>query len=267
MDRYAVFGHPVKHSKSPSIHAQFAQQTGQALSYVAMELPLEDFESSARACFEDLHFKGANVTVPFKEQAFAMVDELSPRAERCGAVNTLIKLADGRLRGDNTDGLGLVADLKFHNVELGGKKILVIGAGGAVRGVLQPLLAECPSKLVITNRTVSKAEELAKDFADLGNVSASAIADLNEAFDVVINGTSASLSGFCPVADPAILAAGATCYDMMYSDKPTVFNAWAAEHGAIPIDGLGMLVEQAAEAFNLWRGARPDTTAVRQELR
>lgn len=267
MDRYAVFGHPVKHSKSPNIHAQFAKQTAQALQYTAMELPIEGFIESARACFEDLNFKGANVTVPFKEQAFAMVDELSPRAERCGAVNTLIKLPDGRLRGDNTDGLGLVADLKFHNVELAGKKILVIGAGGAVRGVLQPLLAQDPSKIVIANRTLSKAEDLAKDFADLGNISASAISDLNDAFDVVINGTSASLSGFCPVDDPAILAAGATCYDMMYSDKPTVFNAWAVEHGATPIDGLGMLVEQAAEAFQLWRSVRPETQAVRADLR
>lgn len=267
MDRYAVFGHPVKHSKSPSIHAQFAQQTEQDLTYTAMELPIKGFIESARACFEDLNFKGANVTVPFKEQAFAMVDELSPRAQRCGAVNTLIKLPDGRLRGDNTDGLGLVADLKFHNVELAGKKILVIGAGGAVRGVLQPLLAENPAKVVIANRTVSKAEALANDFADLGEVSASAINELSEAFDIVINGTSASLSGFCPVDDPAILAAGATSYDMMYGDKPTVFNAWAAEQGATPIDGLGMLVEQAAEAFNLWRNVRPETNAVRADLR
>ncbi|WP_119395908.1 shikimate dehydrogenase [Salinibius halmophilus] len=267
MDRYAVFGHPVKHSKSPKIHAQFAKQTDQDLSYVAMELPLEGFMESARACFEDLNFKGANVTVPFKEQAFALVDELSPRAERCGAVNTLIKLADGRLRGDNTDGLGLVADLKFHKVELADKKILVIGAGGAVRGVLQPLLAENPAKVVIANRTVSKAEDLANDFADLGSVAASAISELNEAFDVVINGTSASLSGFCPVEDPNILAAGATCYDMMYGDKPTVFNAWAAEQGAKTIDGLGMLVEQAAEAFQLWRGVRPETEQVRADLR
>ena len=266
MDRYGVFGNPIGHSKSPQIHALFAAQTGQALSYEPLLAPLEEFPAFARAFFEN--GQGANITVPFKEQAYRMADELTERARRAGAVNTLKKLEDGRLLGDNTDGAGLVADLLNAGVTLSGSRILLLGAGGAVRGVLEPLLAHRPAALVIANRTASRAEQLVQEFAELGSLSASGFAELAEPVDLIVNGTSASLGGeLPPLADSLIVAGRSFCYDMMYSAEPTPFCRWAAALGATTRDGLGMLVEQAAEAFELWRGVRPDTAPVLAELR
>jgi shikimate dehydrogenase len=267
MDRYGVFGNPIGHSKSPQIHQMFAEQTGQSLSYERLPAPLDDFTGFARAFFET--GLGANVTVPFKEQAFRLADQLSERARRAGAVNTLQKRADGTLLGDNTDGIGLVRDLLDNaGVTLRGKRILLLGAGGAVRGVLEPLLAQQPSALLIANRTVAKAEQLATEFAALGAVRASAFEDLDGPFDVIVNGTSASLGGELPPLGEGLLQPGVSfCYDMMYGAAPTAFCAWAAERGVATRDGLGMLVEQAAAAFELWRGIRPQSASVLAELR
>ena len=268
MDRYCVFGNPIGHSKSPLIHQMFAAQTGEALTYEALLAPLDDFAGFARAFFRE--GRGANVTVPFKEEAFRLADALTGRAARAGAVNTLKKQDDGRLLGDNTDGAGLVRDLTVNaGLALAGKRILLLGAGGAVRGVLEPLLAERPAELVIANRTVAKAEELARLFADLGPVLASGFDWIDAPVDLIINGTSASLAGELPPISPRLIAPGHTvCYDMMYAKEPTAFNRWAASHGAArTLDGLGMLVEQAAEAFWLWRGVRPDSAPVLAELR
>lgn len=268
MDRYGVFGNPIGHSKSPLIHGMFAAQTGEQLVYDALLAPLDDFAGYARAFFET--GKGGNVTVPFKEQAFRLADALSERARRAGAVNTLKKLEDGRLLGDNTDGAGLVRDLTVNaGLDLSGKRILLLGAGGAARGVLEPILAERPQSLTIANRTVEKAEQLAHEFADLGPVAACGFDWISESVDLIINGTSASLAGELPPIAPSLIQPGHTvCYDMMYAKEPTAFNRWAAERGAACcIDGLGMLVEQAAEAFHLWRGVRPDSTPVLAELR
>jgi len=268
MDRYCVFGNPIGHSKSPLIHRLFAEQTGQALTYDARLAPLDDFVGDARAFFAD--GLGGNVTVPFKEEAFRLADELTERARRAGAVNTLKKLADGRLLGDNTDGAGLTRDLQDNaGFSLAGKRILVLGAGGAVRGVLEPFLAQKPAVLVIANRTVAKAEQLVREFADLGPLVAAGFDWIDAPVDLIVNGTSASLGGELPPIAPSLIQPGHTlCYDMMYGREATAFNRWAAEQGAARcLDGLGMLVEQAAEAFELWRGVRPDTAPVLAELR
>ncbi len=268
MDQYVVFGNPIGHSKSPLIHRLFAQQTGQQLEYHTLLAPLDDFAGAARDFFAQ--GRGANVTVPFKEDAYRLCDSLTERAQRAGAVNTLSKQADGRLLGDNTDGAGLVRDLTVNaGVSLKGKRILLLGAGGAVRGALEPLLAQQPASVVIANRTVEKAERLAELFADLGPVSASGFDWLQESVDLIINATSASLSGELPPIAGSLIEPGKTvCYDMMYGKEPTPFCRWASEHGAaLVLDGLGMLAEQAAEAFYLWRGVRPDSAPVLAELR
>ena len=269
MDRYGVFGNPIGHSKSPLIHRLFAEQTGQQLSYEPLLVPLDDFDGYARDFFS-AGGMGANVTVPFKEQAFQLADQLSARARRAGAVNTLKRLADGQLLGDNTDGAGLQRDLLLNaGIPLRDQRILLLGAGGAVRGVIEALLAEQPAALVIANRTVAKAEQLAHEFADLGPVAASAYDWLDEPVDLIINGTSASLAGEVPLLAGSLIQPGHTrCYDMMYGAEPTAFNRWAGQQGALQVlDGLGMLVEQAAEAFALWRGVRPPTATVRDSLR
>jgi shikimate dehydrogenase len=268
MDHYVVFGNPIGHSKSPLIHRLFAEQTGEQLEYETLLAPLDDFTGAAQAFFRK--GSGANVTVPFKEQAFRLADSLTERAQRAGAVNTLRKGLDGRLLGDNTDGAGLVRDLTVNaGVSLQGKRILLLGAGGAVRGALEPLLAEKPAVLMIANRTVEKAEQLAHLFEDLGPVFASGFDWLEEPVDLIINATSASLAGELPPISPSLIQPGHTvCYDMMYGKEPTPFCRWATEHGAAQsLDGLGMLAEQAAEAFYLWRGVRPDTAPVLAELR
>ena len=268
MDRYVVFGNPIAHSKSPVLHRLFAEQTAQAMQYDTLLAPLDDFSGCARAFFEK--GRGANVTVPFKEDAYRLADQLTARAQRAGAVNTLSKLVDGRLLGDNTDGAGLVRDLTVNaGFSLKGKRILILGAGGAVRGALEPILAEGPAAVTIANRTVEKAEVLAELFSDLGSVAASGFDWLHEPVDLIINATSASLAGEVPPIASSLIEPGKTlCYDMMYGSAPTPFCVWAGEQGAGKVmDGLGMLAEQAAEAFYLWRGVRPDTAPTLAELR
>lgn len=260
-DHYAVFGNPIAHSKSPVIHAAFARQTGQDMDYTSILAPVDGFVESVRA-FQAGGGAGANVTVPFKEQAFAMADERTARAQAAGAVNTL-KFQAGEILGDNTDGVGLVRDLTANlGVVLEGRRILLMGAGGAARGVVPPLLEEAPAELFIVNRTATKAEELARCFAGAGVVEGGgyeALAGRN--FDVVINATSASLGGELPPLREEVFTPGAWAYDMMYG-RETPFTAFARGRGARVADGLGMLVEQAAEAFFLWRGVRPETKPV-----
>ena len=257
-DRYAVFGHPIAHSKSPLIHAAFARQTGQDITYEAILAPKDGFADSV-AAFIAAGGRGANVTVPFKEAAFKLVHRLSPRAERAGAVNTL-SFDAGSIRGDNTDGAGLVADLTRNlHCTLSGKRILLLGAGGAARGVIEPLLDQQPAALVIANRTPSRAQELAELFGR--GVSACGFEEANTPFDLVINATAASLAGELPPLSPRVFSANSLAYDMMYG-RDTPFLSFARTHGAATADGLGMLVEQAAEAFYLWRGVRPDTAPV-----
>ncbi len=267
-DFYAVFGNPIQHSKSPAIHRMFAEQTGQDLHYTKQLVDSDKFTASADTFFAQ-GGRGLNITVPFKQEAFAYAHSLTARAQRAGAVNFLAKLSDGSILGDNTDGIGMVHDMHNLGWQLAGKRILLLGAGGAVRGVLQPLLAEQPAHIVIANRTLAKAEELAKNFTDLGNVQAISYEQLaGEQFDIVINGTSASLSGELPPLPDHLLREGAHCYDMMYGAEPTVFLQWAAQQGAAQLaDGLGMLVGQAAEAFYLWRQIRPEVVPVLTSLR
>ncbi|MEM5616895.1 shikimate dehydrogenase [Pseudomonas aeruginosa] len=269
MDRYCVFGNPIGHSKSPLIHRLFAEQTGEALVYDAQLAPLDDFPGSPGASSEQ--GKGANVTVPFKEEAYRLVDELSERATRAGAVNTLIRLADGRLRGDNTDGAGLLRDLTANaGVELRGKRVLLLGAGGAVRGVLEPLPRRVPGGAA--DRQPHGAEGRGPGRAvrrPRRGCTAASFAEVEGPFDLIVNGTSASLAGDVPPLAQSVIEPGRTvCYDMMYAKEPTAFNRWAAERGAArTLDGLGMLVEQAAEAFFLWRGVRPASAPVLETLR
>lgn len=268
MDRYCVFGNPIAHSKSPRIHRRFAELTGEPVSY---EARLAERSGFAMALHQFLAEGGCgcNVTVPFKEEAWRLAEQRSARAETAGAVNTLWRDADGRLQGDNTDGVGLVRDLRQNaGVALTGKRLLVLGAGGAVRGVLGPLLEARPAGLVIANRSPEKAVQLATAFAAAGEIQAHPLGALaGQQFDIVINGTAASLQGELPPLPAGILAAGALAYDMMYGAEPTVFMRWAAAGGAATRDGLGMLVEQAAEAFFIWRNLRPPTAAVLAELR
>lgn len=267
-DFYAVVGNPIGHSKSPAIHTAFAEQTGQDLKYEALLFELDLFAEQARAFFE-AGGRGLNVTVPFKLDAWQFAEILSKRAKRAGSVNTLMIGKDKKIYGDNTDGVGLVRDiLQNHGGVIEGKRVLVLGAGGAVRGVLEMILAEKPQTLVIANRTVSKAQALADEFTGLGSVTAVGFEELSSQFDLVINGTAASLQGDLPPLPTGILADGAWCYDMMYGADETPFNAWAREQGAARMmDGLGMLVEQAAESFFIWRHVRPGTEAVISSLR
>lgn len=270
-DLYALFGNPINHSKSPHIHRQFAEQTGQDMHYTKQLVNEGEFEQAVQDFFAQ-GGKGLNITVPFKLNAFDFAQKRTARAERAGAVNTLALLRDGSILGDNTDGIGMVHDMHNLGWELEGKRILILGAGGAVRGVLQPLLEENPAQVIIANRTKSKAEDLAKNFHDLGNVQAKAFEQLTgEVFDIVINGTSASMQGELPPLPDNLLAANACCYDMMYGAEPTIFLRWAIERGAAQTaDGLGMLIGQAAEAFYLWRQIRPEVipviTAMRRQI-
>ena len=268
IDDYAVMGNPISHSKSPSIHMLFAEQTKQSILYTAIHVDLGGFEQAV-GNFAAAGGKGLNITVPFKQEAWAMVNERSERAERAGAVNT-IKIKGDLLYGDNTDGVGLVNDLTINNgITLAGKDILLMGAGGAARGVLIPLLKENPASLFIANRTPDKAKDLADDFADSGNISGGgyeAIAD--KQFDIVINATAASLQGELPPLPDTLLKDNASCYDMMYGAEPSPFMQWATAHKATKIlDGMGMLVEQAAESFYIWRNVKPDTKPVIEKLR
>ena len=263
-DRYAVFGHPIAHSKSPQIHAAFARQTGQDMTYEAILAPLDGFAECV-AQFIAAGGRGANVTVPFKEEAFKLATRLSPRAQRAGAVNTL-KFDAEDIVGDNTDGAGLVADITRNlNCSLTEKHILLLGAGGAARGVIEPLLDQQPAALVVANRTVSRAQELAELFGH--GITACSFEAADGPFDIVINATAASLAGELPPLSPRIFTDNSLAYDMMYG-RDTPFLSFARTHGATATsDGLGMLIEQAAEAFFVWRGERPETAAVIAALR
>lgn len=271
-DRYAVMGNPVSHSLSPRIHAEFARRTRQRLVYTAIQVDEGGF-AQAVGNFFAAGGKGLNITVPFKQQAWALVDRRSARAERAGAVNTIRLEAGGILHGDNTDGAGLARDLVGNlDWQMAGRRVLLVGAGGAVRGVLEALLALQPATLTIVNRNRERALELQRLFgADSGGVALEArgFDELGgDRFDLIINGTSASLHGETLPLPATVLAPGCCCYDMMYGAAPTPFLRWAAQHGAAGVaDGLGMLIEQAAEAFTLWRGVQPDTAGVAAQLR
>jgi len=267
-DRYAVIGHPVSHSRSPFIHARFAAQTGQPLSYTTIDAKPAAFDHAVAEFFAQ-GGKGLNITVPHKEAAARLADELTPRAQRAGAVNTLAVRKSGGLLGDNTDGAGLARDLaNNHRVSVAGRRVLLLGAGGAARGILAPLLGLQPSQLLIVNRTVQRAHELVQEFRDLGQLQAVGYDQLNGSpFDLVINATAASLAGELPALPARIVNKDSICYDLAYAREDTPFVQWAHQRGvARAMDGLGMLVEQAAESFHLWRGVRPDTASVLSAL-
>ncbi|WP_236074758.1 shikimate dehydrogenase [Teredinibacter purpureus] len=268
VDSYCVFGNPIEHSKSPDIHRAFASQTAQSLEYTRKLVEPDDFTIQATRFFED-GGTGANVTVPFKQDAFDFADRLTDRARIAGAVNTLAKLEDGQIIGDNTDGIGLVRDITQRlKWAIEGKRILILGAGGAVRGVLLPLLQEKPELVAIANRTKSKAEELSVIFSEYGNLQGYSYNTLpNEPFDIIINGTSAGFSGDVPPVHFGCFTSETVVYDMMYSDEPTEFLRFAIDMGVTQwSDGVGMLVGQAAESFRLWRGVEPKTQPVIDQL-
>ena len=269
-DRYAVVGNPVAHSLSPRIHGLFAQQTDQNLVYDAIEIDLEAFEEGVLELRRE-GLMGLNVTVPFKQQAFELCDQLSPRARDAGAVNTILFTEQDEIVGDNTDGVGLTRDLIDNlHILIRHRKVLILGAGGAVRGVIGPLLVQQPRSLAIANRTLERAQTLADDFSKLGRIDVFAYDELGrDNYDLIINGTAAGLSGDVPPVPDGVLGINSVCYDMMYRlDGPTAFVDWALQRGAVDAhDGLGMLVEQAAEAFSLWRGRRPETAEVIATLR
>lgn len=269
MDKYAVFGNPIKHSKSPAIHAAFAAQSDQAMQYRAVRVPEDGFERAASNFFADGGC-GLNITVPFKSEAFRFAGRLSERAQRAGAVNTLTRAADGVIEGDNTDGIGLVRDMVANlGWVVQGLRVLIIGAGGAVRGVLEPLMRERPRDMLIVNRTAGRAEQLAREFADLGTLEGGGYELIGERqFDLVINASSAGLSGEMPALPASLLTERSCCYDMVYGAEPTPFMRWAAHHAAWAVsDGLGMLVEQAAQSFFIWRHVRPETRPVINQVR
>ncbi len=272
-DAYAVMGNPISHSRSPQIHAAFAKQTGQHIVYTAIQVDPGGFGQAAGNFFAN-GGKGLNITVPFKTEAWRLAGKLGAEAKQAGAVNTLLLDAHGVLVGRNTDGVGLVRDiLHNHGGSIAGKRVLLVGAGGAARGVLQPLLAEAPAQLLIVNRTASRAHELAADFNLSGSkqslVTGSGFDDLEgRRFDLIINATTASLQGEVPPLPSEVCTKNSWCYDMMYAALPTPFMRWAEQHGAEKsVDGLGMLVEQAAESFFHWRGVMPETRSVIQAVR
>ena len=266
-DRYAVVGNPVAHSRSPAIHAMFAEQTGQDLHYERLLAPPDGFEATLRA-FAAAGARGCNITVPFKFDAFRLATEHTERAARACAVNTL-RFDEGGWVGDNTDGAGLVNDIQRNaRRPLEGLQVLLVGAGGAAAGVLGSLIAARPARITVVNRTVDKAQALVDSHLDLGvPLAAATLADAPAAQDIVVNATSTSLAGAASPVDARVLARGTLALDMMYGPKAQGFLDWAAAHGAEPRDGLGMLIEQAAEAFYFWRGVRPDTAPVLKALR
>jgi shikimate dehydrogenase len=271
-DKYCVIGNPIAHSKSPEIHAAYAAATGQDIAYERCLAPLDGFAATVRDLVAR-GYRGANVTVPFKLEAAGLADILSERARVAGAVNTLI-FEDGRIIGDNTDGEGLAADIvRNAGMPLTGKRILLLGAGGAARGVLQPFLKQGPAVIIIANRTQSTLQALLADIAKPpqlampGQVGITSYEEITASFDIVINATSASLSSAMPPVPAAAFGPDTLALDMMYGAAPTPFLAFAAAQGARTRDGLGMLVEQAAEAFAIWRGVRPSTAAVLDDIR
>ncbi len=261
IDRYAVIGNPIEHSKSPDIHLLFADQTGERLSYEKILTDKDNFSQVITKFFTN-GGKGMNVTVPFKNDACEFVDELTEYAKHAGAVNTIYKNESGNFIGANTDGIGLLRDLKkILRLQLLNKKILVIGAGGATQGIVEPLLKENPSELIIANRTVSKAEAITEQFKSFGKISSCSLTEIpKHSFDLVVHATSAGLQGNKVELPAEIIGSNTCCYDLSYSDQDTPFMQWAKNHNAGKVvDGFGMLLEQAAEAFYLWRGKRPDT--------
>lgn len=267
--RYAVFGNPIKQSKSPAIHSLFAKQCGQAMQYRAVRIELNDFERAASDFFAR-GGSGLNITIPFKQRAFEFAEHVSERARRAGAVNTLTRREDGGVYGDNTDGVGLVRDMICNlGWSLRDRRILLLGAGGAARGVVEPLLRERPLELLIVNRTPERATSLAHQFSEIGPVGGGAY-DLvgDRSFDVLINATSTGLSDSMPDLSSSLITERSCCYDLVYGAEPTPFMRWGAREAAWAVaDGLGMLVEQAAESFYIWRGVRPETRAVIHQLR
>jgi len=267
-DRYAVIGHPIAHSKSPIIHKLFAEQTGQEIEYEAMDVAPEELEDRIRE-FIDSGGHGLNVTLPLKQDVLPLLDELTERARLAGAVNTITHGDDGKLSGDNTDGVGLIADLQNNlQLELHDARILILGAGGATRGIVLPLLEQEPAELVIANRTIERAEKLVDDFSASGTLQASGFDDLaGREFDLVINATSAGVHGELPPFPESIIGDKTVCYDLSYSMRETPFVSWAKSLGCKRVfQGWGMLVEQAAESFTLWRGVRPNTQDVLSRL-
>ena len=269
MDRYVVAGNPVEHSQSPFIHAEFARQSGQAMEYGRLLCPLGGFAGAVRTLAES-GAKGCNITVPFKFDAFREGQRPTERARLAQAANVLRFDAEGWL-ADNTDGAGLIADIECNaGVVIAGQRVLLIGAGGAAAGVLGPLLAARPRALVVANRTVEKALALVERHAVVAGdtaLRASTLGDCGIGFDIVLNASASSLHGTAVPVPPAVLAPGALALDMMYGAAAQPFLAWAAAHDAQGRDGLGMLVEQAAAAFEIWRGVRPDTAPVLAALR
>nr|VFJ88533.1 MAG: shikimate dehydrogenase [Candidatus Kentron sp. H]VFJ90495.1 MAG: shikimate dehydrogenase [Candidatus Kentron sp. H]VFJ96668.1 MAG: shikimate dehydrogenase [Candidatus Kentron sp. H] len=288
IDRYGVMGHPIGHTKSPFIHTRFAKQTGQSTEYSAMHVLPGEF-AQAIAAFQAKGGKGLSITLPFKEEAKDLVEVLTSRARRANSVNTIRFDESGEKYGDNTDGIGLIRDLQInHRISMAGQRILLLGAGGAARGVIGPLLDERPKKLIIANRTPEKARTLAAQFLSERFLPEKALSELSqkdiqkvsikgcgldeigsESFDLIVNATSASLEGRIPPLPDTVLRAGGSCYDLMYDvNRPTAFVSWGKQHGASrSVDGLGMLVEQAAESFYYWRKVRPDTKPVIAALR
>lgn len=264
LDNYAVFGNPVEHSKSPDIHTAFAEANDENISYKRQQIDIGIFDKAAQNFFES-GGKGLNVTVPFKLDAYNFAEKLTKRAEIAGAVNTLSLRNDGKILGDTTDGIGITRDIVDNlGWVINGKKVLMLGAGGAVRGILQPILELLPDHVVIANRTIEKALILSKKFAGMGYLDGCNFQMLDgQQFDVVINGTSATLSNKIPPLPRGLFSKNAVCYDMMYGSQQSIFLEWAKNNGAARVsDGLGMLVEQAAESFYIWRGIRPETRTV-----
>lgn len=269
MNHYAVIGNPIAHSKSPQIHSAFAQQEGVVIDYQRILSSEEDFIVTVNK-FKQHDGSGVNVTVPFKVSAYQQCAELNEYAKAAKAVNTISFAADGSWIGANTDGIGLLRDLKSNlNVAIKNKRVLVLGAGGAARGILLPLLQERPKCIFLVNRTFEKAEQLAKEFSSNGLITSCRFNELgNASFDIIINATSASLANEVPPISAATLNQDTLCYDLAYSDTDTAFLTWAQSHSVkLSSDGLGMLIEQAAESYFIWRGFRPDTASVITLLR
>ncbi len=271
-DLYAVIGDPIAHSKSPLIHRLFAEQTCQDMAYEAIRVDTDDTTFAwAIADLKNRGYKGINITVPFKLDAFESADQLSQRAQTAHAVNTFVFNDDGKTSGDNTDGIGLVNDIELNGLRpFKDQKVLILGAGGAVQGILDPLLEKQPGLVHIANRTAQRAIALGERFTTSTPITGSGWDDIPEiAYDIIINGTSASLEGKLPPISDKLIAENSLVYDMMYGDKPTVFMDWAkqAQPNCQTMDGLGMLVGQAAEAFYLWRGVRPKTASVIADVR
>lgn len=268
IDRYGVMGYPVSHSRSPVIHRLFALQTGQNLQYELLQVAPEKLETALRQ-FQRTGGKGLNITVPHKKAVAALVDQMSERARTAGAVNTVM-FRGGEVFGDNTDGIGLLRDLNVNlGVNLEDSNILILGAGGATRGIIGPLLEMQPASLRIANRTLGKAEELIDRFEKLGPVTACrfSVVPVSETYDLIINATSAGVHGATPPYPESAISESTFCYDLSYGLNSTPFSIWAREHGAAKsVMGWGMLVEQAAESFNLWRGVRPDTAPVLKQM-